>query len=160
MLTDYTTYDDIRAALGVSADDIEDSTLALTLYEDILVEDLEDVSASLPATYQVTKALGTKSDDQTRFLRACRTFAAYAVAKHLTASLPLFAAKQVGDGKASVQRFDNPYADTIKQVNSQYGKARSRVQTALSALSMSSGSTVTRQYFAVVSPSTDPVTGS
>ena len=35
-ITEYTTYDDVRAALGVSVDDLEDSTLALDLYADML----------------------------------------------------------------------------------------------------------------------------
>ena len=44
-LLTYTTYDDIRAALGVSSDEIEDATLSLSLYELNLTSDLTGESA-------------------------------------------------------------------------------------------------------------------
>ena len=157
MLTDYTTYADIRAALGVTEDDLEDSTLALTLYSDYLVQELEDVALTLPAKFAEVKAKGSPTEAETRFLSATRLFSTFAVAKQLTAALPLFAAKQLGDGKATVQRFESPYRDTIKTVNDQYGRTRNRLIAALEAITTTSGTTVARQYFAVVSPSTDPV---
>jgi hypothetical protein len=159
MLTDYTTYDDIRAALGVSTDELVDTTLALTLYADYLTGELEDINVTLPATFVSIKAIPSPTDVQTRFLQAARLFATFAVAKQLTAALPLFAAKQVGDGKATVARFDNPYKDTIMSVNEQYGKMRNRLVTALAAVGTASADKVVSVYLGVASPSVDPVTG-
>ena len=159
MLTDYTEYASIRAALGVSTDDLEDTTLALTLYEDALTQDLEDIDLTLPNTFATTKAKDTPTAQETRFLEACRLFATYSVAKQLTAALPLFAAKQVGDGKAVVQRFDNPYRDTVKNVLEQYGKQRTRLVAALAAIGTAGKVSVAPVYVSVVAPSYDPVTG-
>ncbi len=159
MITDYTTYDDIRAALGVSTDDLEDTTLALTLYSDYLQGELEDVALTLPATYASIKLLPSPTEVQERFLRTCSLFAVFAVSKQLTAALPLFAAKQVGDGKAVVQRFDNPYLETIKAVNEQYGKTKNRLVSALALVGASSASSSPAVYLGVVSPNIDPVTG-
>lgn len=159
MITDYTTYADVRATLGVSADEIEDDTLALKVYSDYLHGELEDVNIDLPDTYTTTVAIATPSALETRFLKACELFATFAVAKQLTAALPLFAAKHQTDGKAAVQRFDNPYRDTIKYVNEQYDKLRNRLIAALAALGTAAATVTPLTYVSVVSPSTDPVTG-
>mgnify|MGYP003606006782 CR=1 FL=1 len=159
MLTDYTAYADIRAALGVSDEDIADDTLALPLYEDSLTQDLEDLALTLPATYAATKALSAPTAIETRFLKACSLFATFSVAKQLTSALPLFAAKDVTDGKAAVGRFDNPYKDVIKSVNEQYDKQRTRLIAALGAIGTTGATATTQVYMSVVSPAYDPVTG-
>lgn len=159
-ITEFTGYADVRAALGVSEDDLEDTTLGLNLYADMLEVEFEDVSATFMATYETAKAASTPTEAQVRFLTATRLFATYAIAKHCCDSLPLFAAKQVTDSKASVQRFDSPYRDTVKSVLDQYGRLRNRLVTALSALSEPTTVSVAKTYFSVVSPATDPITGS
>lgn len=158
ILTDYTTYNEVRAALGVSADDLEDVTLALALYANLLQADLEDVNIDLPATYATVKALTTPSAAQTRFLQAANVFATYAVAKRLTSSLPLFAAKQVTDSKAGVTRFDNPYKDVIAEVGKSYEQARNRLSQALGAIGSSGTTSTARVFLSVVSPGYDPIT--
>ena len=155
----YTTYASVRAALGVSDEDIEDATLALDLYADYLTQELEDISLTLESTFISTSMLVSPSAEQTRFLTATRLFATFAVAKQLTAALPLFSAKQISDGKATVQRFDNPYRDTIKNVLEQYDRTRNRLISALAALGTSTTASVTKSYFSVVSPDTDPIVG-
>ena len=159
MLTTYTDYASVRAVLGVSDDDLDDATLALSLYSDDLTQSLEDVAIDIEATYATTKAKITPTAQETRFLTACRLFATYAVAKTLTAALPLFAAKDVTDGKAAVGRFDNPYKDVIRSINEQYGMSRNRLIATLTAMGTTSTASVARVYMAVASPSSDPVTG-
>lgn len=158
-ITTYTTYADIRAALGVSDEDLEDETLALSLYADSLTQDLEDIALTLPDTIATTKANVTPTDNEVRFLTAARLFATYAVAKQLTAALPLFAAQQVSDSKATVQRFDNPYRDTIKQVVDQYERTRNRLMASLTLIGTVTADATPRVYMGVSSPSSDPVTG-
>ena len=94
-----------------------------------------------------------------RFMTACELFSTYAVARHLTGALPLFAPKQMTDGKAEVQRFDASYRDTIKEVNEQYGRLRSRLIAAMEALGTAAATATPAVYMSVVSPLTDPVTG-
>ena len=159
MLTEYTTYDDIRATLGVSDEDSGNETLALNLYSDFLTQELEDIHIDLPTTYSTTRALSTPTTAQIRFLKACNLFATFAVAKQLTAALPLFAAKDVTDGKAAIGRFDNPYKDVIKSVNEQYGTMRTRLVAALTSIGTSGKVAVAPVYVAAVAPAYDPVTG-
>lgn len=159
MLTDYTTYNDVRAALGVSEEDIPDDVLGLNLYGDTLTQEFEEISLTLESTYISTIALPTPTDIEVRFISACSLFAAYSVAKQLTAAMPLFAAKQVTDGKAQVSRFDNPYKDVIAQVTAQYEKARSRLVAAYGLIISVTTVTTPKVYFGVILPSVDPVTG-
>ena len=159
-ITEYTTYSGIRAALGVSSDDLEDDVLALDLYADALEVEFDDVSVNFDALWQAARSATAPTTVQSKFLTAVRLFASYAVAKQATVSLPIFAAKQVSDSKTTLQRFDNPYKDTIKGVNDQYGKMRNRLLATVAALNASTTTTVAKTYFAVVSPSVDPITGS
>lgn len=159
MLTDYTTYDDIRAALGVSDDDLPDSVLALPLYSAVLTQEFEDIDLDVESTYVATELLNTPTAQDVRFMKACELFATYAVAKQLTAALPLFAAKQVTDGKAQISRFDNPYKDVVTQVIAQYEKARARLVAAFADVSAGTTVLIAKSYFGVISPSVDPVTG-
>lgn len=159
MLTTYTTYADIRAVLGVSDEDLDDATLSLQLYDDYLTQELEDVSLDLPGIYATKKALSTPTATELRFLTACNLFSTFAVAKQLTAALPLFATKTVTDGKAATGRFDNPYRDTIKNVTEQFERMRNRLVAALAAVGTTSTAVTARVYLSVASPSSDPITG-
>lgn len=162
MLTDYTTYDDIRSALGVSSDDIEDSTLLLETWDNHLQFELEDVNAGLPAGYAVVVAVqsGSRTAAQAKLYRATRLFATLAVANALSAALPMFGPKDVSDGKAVVSRFaDSPYKATVKEVKAQLSIARERLKSAWAELNVSTATASTRPYMSVASPSVDPVVG-
>lgn len=159
MLTDYTTYNDVRAALGVSEEDIPDAVLSLNLYGDMLTQEFEEISLTIESDYLTTIALPIPTDTEVRFISACSLFATYSVARQLTAAMPLFAAKQVTDGKAQVSRFDNPYKDVIAQVTAQYEKARSRLVAAYDLIVSVTTVVTPKVYFAVIPPSVDPVTG-
>lgn len=162
MLTDYTTYDDIRAALGVSSDEIEDGALALETWDNHLAFELEDVSASLPATYGTIASTdeSSRSAEQAKVYRATRLFATLAVANSLTASLPLFGPKSISDGKAVVSRFaDSPYKPVVAKVERQFEAAKVRLKDALAELNSSSATYTPRTYLSSVGLGTDPVTG-
>jgi hypothetical protein len=71
----------------------------------------------------------------------------------------MFSFRQMTDGKAQGTRFDNPYKDAIAYVISQYDTAKSRLIDAFSAIGTITNTTVAKSYFAIVSPSTDPIVG-
>ncbi len=156
-ITEFTSYADVRAALGVSEDDLEDETLELDLYADMLEVEFEDVSVTFLTTYAAAQATDTPTEAQARFLKAARLFSTYAIAKHCCDSLPLFAAKQVTDSKAGVQRFDNSIRDVVKSINDKYGVLRMRLSNAMGALVAPSLVTSAKVYLAVASPSNDPI---
>lgn len=162
MLTDYTTYDDVRSALGVSSDELANETLDLETWDNHLQFELEDINASLPDTYATISATSSASRTaaQAKLYRATRLFSTLALANTLAASLPMFGPKDISDGKASVSRFaDAPYKAVVSSVKMQYEKARDRLKDAWAELNASSAAASTRPYLGVSSPTTDPVTG-
>lgn len=161
-LTQYTTYDSIRAVLGVTTDELEDGTLALELYWNQLAVELDDLSLNLQSDYTTVLALAeeTRTDAQRRFYQATQLFAAYAVANMLGSGLPMFGPKDISDGKATVSRFaDSPYKATLDRVQKDYNRMKGRLLAAHAGLNSSSITTVSRTYMAVSVPTTDPVTG-
>lgn len=160
-LLTYTTYDDIRAALGVSSDEIEDATLSLSLYELNLTSEFEDIDLTLEETYATVAALSSRTAVQDRFLQATRLFSTYAVAYQAATSLPLFSPKDISDGKATVSRYaDSPYKEVIKRLEQLYGRYKARLEAAFSdATAGDAPSIVSRPYFNVAVPDSDPVTG-
>lgn len=163
-LIDYTSFDDVRAALGVSEDELEDTTLSLDLYEFGLNEDLDDISTSLRSSFATVsqKAESERSVNEIRFFESVKMFATYSVARHLTVSLPLFSPKEITDGKAAAVRYaQDPYKKVIENIEARFERGRNRVAEALAALnSTSTSSRVPRIFFAKATPATDPVTGS
>ena len=160
MLTAYTTYADIRAALGVEDEELSDSTLALQLYEDALDADLDDISATLRDTYVTVSAVETPSTAQKRFLSCTRSFAVYAVARTLLTSAPLFAQQSVEDGEAKQGRFVNPFREVAKRVEGEYALWQGRLEAALTALGQAASAPISRTYASAVAPASNPVTGS
>lgn len=162
MLTDYTTYEDVRSALGVSTDELEDTALALETWDNHLRFELEDIGKTLPDAYATVKAVpeASRTDEQARLYRATRLFATLAVANALAAALPMLAPKSLTDGKAAVSRFsDAPYKETVMRVKEQYNVAQNRLRQAWAASNASSFTSTPRTYLGVANPTTDPVTG-
>lgn len=159
LITAFTTYGDIRNALGIEDDELPDTTLSAKLYEDALMADLDEVSLDLVTTFQTVSALVEPTEVQQRFLRYTRLFSTYSVARQLLPSLPMFSKKSIEDGKARMERFAEAYRDTIKTVNDEYGKYQNRLSQALASVSISGTTTVSRSYMSVVTPVSDPITG-
>jgi hypothetical protein len=158
-----TTFQDIRAALGVSEDEIDDATLSLDVYALNLEAEMRDFGPTFFSDFQgvLLKALADRSASETWFLQMTKLFATYAVANQLAASLPLFSPKEITDGKASVTRYaSNPYLDVIKAVSVQYNQARQRLETAYAGLKATTRTArATPVYLGRGPAGYDPVTG-
>lgn len=161
-LLDYTSYDEVRAVLGVSSDELEDATLALGVYSSNLNFELEGVSLQLPASYSAVVAIasGSRTAVQQRLYDATRLFATYAVAKQLGTSLPLFGPKDITDGKSAISRFaDSPYKETLKNIEGYYNRTRLNLEDAFAKLNLTEAQVVTRKLLTASSPTSDPVIG-
>jgi hypothetical protein len=158
-LINYTSYEDIRAALGVTDEELDDDTLGLQLYEDHLKADLEDVSYDVDTVHAGLEGASTLTATEERFMRASRLFATYSVAKALTNTLPMFGQKSVEDGKAKVERFTDPYRATVLAVNSEFERWRSKLKATYEAIGQVATTTSSRVYAMAVTPSSDPITG-
>jgi hypothetical protein len=169
-LLTYTTYEDVRAALGVSDDELEDVTLALTTYYDNLVSEFEDISYDLQTTLDemLERVEPVPPPDppeplystvEIRFMRNARLFSTYATAKNLCGSLPMFGQKSITDGKAKLDRFNDPYAETCKDINAAYDKWRAKLVASFNEIGQSANTSTVRIYFGVMTPVSDPVVG-
>jgi len=161
-LADYTSYDEVRVVLGISSDELTDAQLDLDIVGQSLLMELLSISAALPAGYATVLAIAeaARTAAETNLYVAVKVFAPYAAARPLLPGLPLLAPKDITDGKAGVTRFSSqPYAETIRQVNAGFDRARAVLVQAFGAYSSSSVVATARPYMSVVAPASDPVTG-
>ena len=122
-ILDYTTYDDVRAVLGVSIDELPNSVVSLKVYENALllalteksgVVDPDTVDRDLAEHYTYLKALPSPTSDDLRNIALIEEYATYLVAATLCGALSMFAPKTQADGKATLTRFSSE--DTYKRV--------------------------------------------
>lgn len=159
MLTEYTTYDDIRAALGVAPEEITDEVLALTSYEQILTFDLYALTPAIGPYYLALS--GTLSADQERFKDLMQVYATYVIAQHLLTSLPMFGPQNIKDAKTELQRVSDPYKGTRAGVISFYNLMRARLLAAYLVLVPGAPVAAAPIFNAIASIplGADPVTG-
>lgn len=162
MLTEYTTYAEVRAALGVSEEEIDDTTLELQMYESLLEEDLDAVSPAVRTTWlALPEDESLRSADEVKFAQRLRLYSTYSVAAELLTSVELFGYLKVADGRASTERRPQAF-DTIK-ANVQAMKLKARAWLLASLELLVPGTPVTPagtiNWTSSVAPATDPVTG-
>jgi len=133
-LSDYTTFLEIRAALGVSSTELPDEVLAIPSHEVIATMALEDVSALIPDYYVTMVALSSKTKDQQRFIDLVKLYTTYVIAKSLLTSLPLFSVRSLTDGRASFERFVGPFQDTRDGVDASLISLKYRLAAVYTAL--------------------------
>lgn len=157
-----TTYDEVRAVLGVSVEELEDATLDLKVFTDQLELELSDISSTLGSTLDTITAIPdiSRTDAQKKLFLVANMFAAYAYAKVLLTGLPLFSPKRLTDGRAEFERFADPFESVRDGVSAGYVGLRVRLQNALAALDPAySAPTTTRLVFtAAVGLAADPIT--
>ena len=157
-LTQFTSYDEIRAVLGVSDEELEDTTLALSMYPRLLEMDLRDISSGLVDQYLAIYALAIKTPEEQKLLDVVSVFSAYAISKHLLTALPLFSPKRITDGRTDTDRVADPFETVREGVNSMYPILRGRVKAALQALGTPVTVAAPRLYFSAVGLATNPIT--
>jgi hypothetical protein len=165
-LTTYTSYDEVRAVIGVTSDELTDATLALTLYSTMLSFELgsigdTDNDGTLATAFDTIDAIlpASRTASEQRLHDAVTLFAPFAVVLHLETAAPLFAPKAITDGKAGVTRHaESPFKEQFARARQMYERFRQNLERAwasYSSLTATITSLPTR--FAVSSPDTDPV---
>lgn len=159
MLTDYTTYADIRAALGVSEEEIEDVTLGLALYSTLLDEDLLAVDPLLVSTFTALPPTG-RTPAQARLAALTSLYATYAVAHRLTDSVELFGFLKVADGRASTERAKEAFDNLRANIAAMLSRLRGTLLAALQVVVPSTVVTATTSsWVSSTGIALDPVTG-
>lgn len=142
LLNQYTSYQEVRATLGVSSTELTDATLALPVYATLLDIDLEGVSPSVVVQFDRISAItapGAPTAAESKFLATVRLFAAYAVSRHLMVSLPMFSVQKLEDGKAHFIRFNEAYSDLKDGLDAMYISLRYRLGVLLQQIDPTSG---------------------
>lgn len=163
------SFDDVRAVLGVSDEELSDETLSLNLYKVALTEAYEDVSSTLldlVVELQTKEALVKEDPTATnmtrpekRLLGLSSVYATYVVAVEAASSMPMFAAQTISDGKAEGSRFAGAYQSTLQDAKAQLEDYRNRLQNLLTE--SFNGQAVTATIYTPFSRATlsiDPVT--
>lgn len=163
-LTDFTSYDEIRAVLGVSVDELEDATLALPIFFTSLVFDLTDLADDMDTVYLTIAALPAveRSTAQQRFHDVAQLYSAYSTSKQLLTSLPLFSPKKMLDGRAEFDRQADPFEDVRAGVIEGLSQAKKRLLSLYAAVTSVTPATTTVSAPAFVLATgivIDPVTG-
>lgn len=161
-LTDYTSFQEVRAALGVEDDELSDDTLSLPMYETKLGISLDQIDSTLQAAFLViaAKVATTRTTPETLVFDRTRLFATYAVAIACIPSIGLRAMKGESDEKADYSRFSGTnLQDLANGLAADFEGISLGLQKAYAAFNASTVTKVVRVFIAGSSPSSDPVTG-
>ena len=157
-LTDFASYDEIRAVLGVSDEELENGTLALPMYLKLLQMEFGDMEPTLEAQYLAAKGSASPTAEEQKLVDVVSVFSAYAISKNLLTSMPLFAPKRITDGRAETDRVTDPFEGVREGVNSTYQTLKARVLIALGNAGTPTTAATQRTYFAVAGLAINPVT--
>ena len=159
-MSPYTTYDEVRAVLGVSDEELENATLSLPLYVQQLELELESVYVSLPSMYTGIQALdpALRTPQQQKLFDIVQVYSAYATGKILLVSAPRFAPKRISDGRAEVERVADPFATLRDDLEQTLTALRARLVRALEALDVVFSPVAGRVYFGAAGLSINPIT--
>ncbi len=133
-LLDYTSYDEIRAILALTDEELADGVLALPIFVTELVEDLYAVDPGINDLYLQYSTTFSNPPEIRRFVRLVRAYSAYVVSMQLTESLPLLAVQSENDARAAYKKFDNPFDDITMMVGANYLKTQQYMVDAYNAV--------------------------
>ena len=155
-LSEYASFDSVRAALGVSVKEIPDVVLSSDIYAFFVQQELDEISATLRTEFEAITPPGV-SDTEKELYDTVRVFSAYAVAYKASDSLALSAPKTIEEGKAAVSRFaDSPYKNVVIEVRKSYIQYKKILQTLIDD---EETSVLVPTLMSGVTPDFDPVTG-
>jgi hypothetical protein len=154
-ITDYTSYEEVRATIGLSSDELPDSVLALEIYANGLELELDSVTMSTGTPLKTMFITLTNSEADQYIYNLTRMFSAYAVAIEVATSLSMRAPKTISDSKVSITRFspEATWQDVIEALNLKFKSMKTRLEAIGAA-----AATATTYIYKVV-PDYDPVTG-
>lgn len=155
-LSKYTSFDSVRAALGVSVKEIPDAVLDSDIYAYFVQIELDEISATLRTEFESIYAPGNTAAEIAKY-DAVRVFSAYATAYKASDSLPLSSPKDIVEGKSSISRYaDSPYRAVIDEVRKAYIFYKKQLETIIDPTEVA---TTPATLMSTSTPDFDPVTG-
>ena len=158
-VTDYTSYAEIRAVIGVDALELPDATLGLQTFATALYRTLLSITNSsgetLVALFDAINPLDMDVSEEILYY-TIKEYATYVVADACCSGLSMFALKSDSDGKATQSRFSSEatFKDVVKNVQQRLASLTGALDQMLGGATTYSIPGLTR-----VSPATDVVTG-
>lgn len=167
-LEPFTTADSVRGVLGLSPQELSDDTLALEMYAMGLKMELDavgepdndgDLIDEFESILDIDES--ARTPPQVNLHAAVILFSPFAVARHLSSSLPLFTQRSVTDGKAAMSRHaESPFKDVINQCKQDYERFRQNLEKRWATLESTTAVLEEAPTLVVISsPSINPVTG-
>lgn len=155
-ITDFTSYDEIRAIIGVDSIELPDANIETAANTSALTRALRTFSTSTGSLLSVIDALpADKTDDEEYLYNTACEYAALIVAEACCTGLSMFALKSDSDGKASQSRFsgESTFRDVLANI-------RARLATVIGALDelINETTTYTVGGLYIVTPAVDKVT--
>ena len=160
LVTDYTSYAEIRAVIGVDALELPDATLGLQTFATALYRTLLSITNSsgetLIALFDTIDPFDMDISEEILYY-TIKEYATYVVADACCSGLSMFALKSDSDGKAAQSRFasEATFKDVAKNVQQRLASLTGALDQMLGGTTAYAIPGLTR-----VSPSTDVVTGS
>lgn len=166
-LVTYTTYNSVRAVLGVSLKELPDATIALAVWELQFLLEMSDVDQGggvVKTQFNIANALAevARTENQQRLLDLVGMLAAYSVARQMLTPASLFAPKKISDGRAEIERFaDNNFDRVRLGVQSMYSALIKRLAGLIVVMvpGANVAAVVARRMIGAIPLGTDPVTG-
>ncbi len=161
MVNEYTTFADIRGALGVSEEELSDEDLGLEIHLTNLLEDLEDVSPLALPTWEALPELDDRTANEARYGRLFRLFCSYAVACRLLDSVELFGFLKVADGRASTERPVDAFENLRTNLPAQLARVTALLKAVLALIEPAAPviPAARTPWISSTGIATDPVTG-
>ena len=160
LVTDYTSYAEIRAVIGVDALELPDATLGLQTFATALYRTLLSITNSsgetLVALFDAIDPFDMDISEEILYY-TIKEYATYVVADACCSGLSMFALKSDSDGKAAQSRFSSEatFKDVVKNVQQRLASLTGALDQMLGGTTAYAIPGLTR-----VSPATDVVTGS
>ena len=160
LVTDYTSYAEIRAVIGVDALELPDATLGLQTFATALYRTLLSITNSsgdtLVALFDAIDPFDMDISEEILYY-TIKEYATYVVADACCSGLSMFALKSDSDGKATQSRFasEATFKDVAKNVQQRLASLTGALDQMLGGTTAYAIPGLTR-----VSPATDVVTGS
>jgi len=162
-VTDFISYEEVRAVLGLSSFELPDETLELPMFQRALAKSLRaitgtynETSMNLIAVFDFLSAKAVLTDTEEATLDAINQMALYTVAATCLTGLNLTALKAITDGKSSEARFnyDKIFLEVEAKVRRELGAVTDYLWNAVGV-----STTAAAPILSVVPPLTDRVTG-
>jgi len=161
MLINYTTYDSVRAVLGMSSRELPDTVLADEVYSLALHAELtavgHAVSSAANLVQDYSNLIPPLSSVDQNFYSAVRLFSAHAVAFKALSALPELSPIYISDSKAALKKDLSMVVDRVVGEFTKYRRAL--IVAYASYLGLPAPPVFQPSLMKVSSPDFDPVTG-